>query len=57
MKNVQIYVYAAVIIAIIAVAAVITFYFVMRSNTPVTLLNSEIRGLAVATKQWERNGV
>jgi len=57
MKNVQIYVYAAVIIAIIAVAAVITFYLVMRSNTPVTLLNSEIRGLAVATKQWEHNGV
>ncbi len=56
MKNVQIYVYAAVIIAIIAVAAVITFYFVMRSNTPVTILNSE-RGLAVTTKQWEHSGV
>lgn len=57
MKNVQIYVYAAVIVAIIAVAAVITFYFVMRSNTPVTILNSEIRGLAVTTKQWEHSGV
>ena len=56
MKNVQIYVYVAVIIAIIAVAAVIT-YFVMRSNTPVTILNSEIRGLAVTTRQWEHNGV